>query len=102
FRVTAAILQAREAFATALGTQGATEASMPITVDAKGATTGTGDPAKVRQWSAPARGEWAQSLSNKKSDPINFYVHGSLEEVKKAFLKAGWVLPMQNTTGSKL
>lgn len=53
-------------------------------------------------FSVPARGEWAQTLSGKKSDPINLYLHGSLEQVKAAFLKGGWVLPRSNTRRHQL
>jgi hypothetical protein len=54
------------------------------------------------RWTPPAKGEWAQALDGRKSDPITMYVHGSLDQIKKAFVKAGWVEPMQNTTVSKL
>jgi hypothetical protein len=59
-------------------------------------------PSSPAPFAVPARGEWAQSLNGKKSDPINLYLHGSLEQVKAAFLKAGWVLPRSNTTRHQL
>jgi hypothetical protein len=54
------------------------------------------------RWTAPTRGEWAQALDVKKSDPITMYVHGSLDQIQTRFEKAGWTKPMENTTASKL
>lgn len=82
------------------GTSGAKHTDMALSIQTSAAAR-SATPAAPR-WTAPSRGEWAQSLDGRKSDPVNLYLHGSLEDVKKTFLKAGWVLPMKNTTQSKL
>jgi hypothetical protein len=53
-------------------------------------------------WTQPTKGEWAQDLKGKRSDPVNLYLHGSLDQLRKAFLKAGWTQPTANTTAGKL
>ena len=51
-----------------------------------------------QEWHAPKQGEWTQSMSGHKSDPLNLYVHGSLHELLDAFHKAGWTMAAQGST----
>lgn len=41
-------------------------------------------------WTPPLRGEWSTNKDGSKSDPVNLYLHGSLEQVTRAFDQAGW------------
>lgn len=53
-------------------------------------------------FTVPTKGEWVQNVKGAKSDPINLYVHGSLEELRAAFLKSGWLEPTPKSTKSML
>ncbi|MFL5320111.1 MAG: LssY C-terminal domain-containing protein [Myxococcaceae bacterium] len=57
---------------------------------------------KEARFSIPTKGQWAQNIKGDKSDPVNVYVHGSLEDVRAAFLKAGWLQPVPKSTKSML
>jgi hypothetical protein len=46
-------------------------------------------------WSRPKKGEWTVS-SHGRGDPINLYLHGTLEDVRASFTRAGWVEPKPN------
>lgn len=41
-------------------------------------------------WSQPIQGEWSLNKSGGLSDPVNLYLHGTLDQVKQDLQKAGW------------
>ena len=43
-------------------------------------------------WHAPKQGQWTQNMKGHKSDPVNIYVHGALDQLLDAFRKGGWVV----------
>lgn len=45
---------------------------------------------KADAWKLPSAGEWTLDAHGVRSDPVNLYVHGSLDELKASFEKAGW------------
>lgn len=46
-------------------------------------------------WGRPAQGEFTAS-SHGKGDPVNMYLHGTLEQVRASFVRAGWTEPKAN------
>lgn len=38
----------------------------------------------------PDQGEWTQDAKGRVTDPVTIYVHGNLDTIKAAFVKAGW------------
>lgn len=54
-------------------------------------------------WTPPAKGEWTADAPNgKREDPVNLYVHGSLDQLKAAFAKEGWTEANPNTTANNI
>lgn len=63
--------------------------STPSAAPARKSNTAVAVP-PAKQWTPPMRGEWTLNGSGGLSDPVNLYVHGSLDDIKKAFAKSGW------------
>jgi hypothetical protein len=58
---------------------------------------------QARTWTLPTtKGEWVQNASGRKSDPVNLYVHGSLDQLRRTFEAAGWKVPAAKTTPNML
>ncbi len=47
-------------------------------------------------WVPPTTGQWTVDAHGVRSDPVNIYAHGSLEQLKAALSKAGWTEAAQN------
>lgn len=47
-------------------------------------------PSARATWAPPLRGEWSTDPDGSLSDPVNLYLHGSLDQVRQSFEAAGW------------
>lgn len=59
-------------------------------------------PASQKTWTRPKHGEWTTNSSGKRSDPVNLYVHGSLDQLKAAFARSGWSVADPKTVPNAL
>jgi hypothetical protein len=50
-------------------------------------------------WTPPLQGEWSTNKDGSKSDPVNLYLHGSLDQVTRAFGEAGWTQAKPKSLG---
>jgi hypothetical protein len=53
-------------------------------------------------WAPPLQGEWSVDKKGNKSDPVNLYLHGSLDQVKQALTQAGWTKARPKTVVNNL
>lgn len=68
----------------------------------KPAVTAAAAPAapKAPLWVPPSQGQWTIDSHGAKSDPVNIYVHGSLDQLKASLAKAGWTEAAVNNKGN--
>lgn len=53
-------------------------------------------------WVPPATGQWTLDAHGVRSDPVNVYVHGSLEQLKRVLTRAGWTQAAENNQRNNL
>lgn len=64
-------------------------------------TAATTGPAP-KTWTRPLKGEWTQNDSGHASDPVNLYLHGSLDQLTRTFQRAGWTKLDAPSTGNNV
>ena len=72
--------------------KGAAGGSIPPVAASQPASGPSASDRAYGTWHAPKKGQWTQNNKGHKSDPVNIYVHGALDQLLDAFRKGGWVV----------